>query len=563
MATVEQNFVLAADLYIEQVLSGDIKACKWVKLACQRQRDDRAKPKLTHEWPWEFDEARANSICNFIQRLPHVKGRWATPNIELRGWQAFILTTLFGWIDADEFRRFRTALILVPRKNSKTTLAAGVALYMLMADGEPGAEVYSAAVTRDQARISWETAKVMVERKPAMQDKYGVRPWAHSIAQEATASYFKALAREADSLEGLGPHCAVIDEVHAHKNREIWDVLNVARGSRRQSLLFAISTAGDNKTGVCYEQLNYVEQILQGRYRDDRYFGINYTIDDGDDWTSMESARKANPNFGVSVLSDDIETVCRQAQANSESQNTYLTKRLNIWVNVGTAYFNMLAWEQKCKDASLTPEQFKGATCMLGIDLASKKDLTAKIMVFEKAGHFYVFGKYYLPDSALEPGMPNADFYRGWQIDDHLTVTDGNRTDYEYVQRDVLADMRLFSPERVGTDPNYNAAQFCNNMRAEGVPIEEVTHNPKFFTEPMKELQALILAGRIHHNGDPILGWAMGNVMGKPNAKGDVYPTKAREGEKIDPAVAFIAAMSLMNRRNDNTFNYSGLKSVG
>jgi phage terminase large subunit-like protein len=554
----DRQYCAVAKLYASQVVKGELKACSWVRLACQRQLTD-----LEEQEEYTYDEVRAARVCKFIENLPHIKGTWKTANVTLEPWQCFILTTLFGWIDKNGHRRFRTALIVVPRKNGKTLLAAGIALYMLCADGEPGAEVYSAAVTKDQARLSWETAQLMVKREPEMRTVFGVEPLSHSITVEVTGSYFKPLARDADSLEGLGPHCVIIDELHAHKTREVWDVLNIARGSRRQSLMFAITTAGDNKTGVCYEQLNYVEQILAGRHKDDRYFGINYTVDVGDDWTSIESARKANPNYGVSVLQDDMETMCRQAQANAESQNAYLTKRLNIWVSVGTAYFNMLAWEQRCKDESLRPEQFTGAICMAAIDLASKSDLTAKLLVFEKAGHFYVFGKYYLPDAALDSGMPNADFYRGWSLDDLLTITDGDITDYEFVERDVVADMSRFGPERVGVDPNYNAGQFCTRMKDEGVPIEQVAHSVLNFSEPMKELQALIMAGRIHHNGDPVLAWAMSNVMAKVDAKGNVYPRKARATEKIDPAVALIAAMNLHSRRDDNGYSYSGLKSVG
>jgi len=252
--TTARDYCAIGKRYAEQVIAGETPACKWVRLACQRQLND-----LASQGRWTFDEKRGNRVCWFIERLPHIKGRWKTKGVELEPWQCFILTTIFGWIDEEGYRRFRTALIVVPRKNGKTLLAAGVALFMLCADGEPGAEVYSAAVTKDQAKLSWDTAQQMVKREPEMQAKYGVSALAHSIAIEADGSYFKPLARDADSLEGLGPHCAIIDELHAHKTREVWDVLNIARGSRRQSLLFAITTAGDNKAGVCYEQVTYVE----------------------------------------------------------------------------------------------------------------------------------------------------------------------------------------------------------------------------------------------------------------------------------------------------------------
>lgn len=549
-------------LYAQQVVSGEIPACRWVRAACQRQIDDLAKPFGT-DWPWLFNKERANKVCIFLENLPHVKGRWKTKDIKLEPWQCFTWTTIFGWIDEDGWRRFRTAYQELPRKNSKTTGAAGIGLYMLCEDGEPGSEVYSAAVTKDQAKICWDTAHQMVKREAEMQGHYGVQPLAHSIVIERDGSYFKPLARDADSLEGLNPHCAIVDELHAHKTREVWDVLNIARGSRRQSLLLAITTAGDNKAGVCYEQHSYVEEILSGHIRDDRYWGVIYSLDSTDDWTTVESSRKANPNYGVSVLPDDIEMMNRQAQANSQSQNTYLNKRLNIWTSVGTAYFNMLAWENRCKDDKLKIEDFANDPCMITLDLASKRDLTTKITLFSRGNDYYVFGKHYLPADAVNHGNPNYDFYRGWEKDGWLTVTEGDETDYSYVERDLLDDMQKLKPIRVGLDPAYNAAHFSQRMRDAGVPVEEVKHNVLTFSEPMKSLEAMIIGGRIHHNGDPVLAWAMGNVMAKEDVKGGVYPKKAREVNKIDPAVALIANMSLQMRVEDDTIAYTGLRSVG
>ena len=540
----EKDYCADAQRYAEQVVAGKLPACQQVIDACRRQLSDLGRPYGT-DWPWKFDRERASSVCTFIELLPHVKGRWKSVNIELEPWQCFIVTTIFGWIDDEGFRRFRTAYIEVPRKNAKTTLCAGLALYMLCADGEPGAEVYSAAVTKDQARISWEIAQAQVKRESEMRKFYGVEPLAHSIVIEQTGSFFKPLARDADSLEGLSPHCAIIDEVHAHKTREVWDVLNVARGSRRQSLLFAITTAGDNKVGVCYEQHGYVEQILGGRHRDDRYFGIIYTLDAHEDWTTIEAARKANPNFGVSVLPDDIDMMSRQAQANAQAQNTFLTKRMNVWVSVGTAYFNMLAWDTICKEDGITVEQFHGEPCIIGMDLATKKDLAAKMIVFKRGGNFYVFGRYYLPSDAIAAGNPNYDFYRGWEKQGLLTVTEGNVTDYDYIERDLLSDMATLRPIHVGVDPNYNAGQLTTRMLSAGVPMIEVPQNVMTFSEPMKTLDALIVAGRIKHCGDPVLQWAIGNVVARVDVKGNVYPRKEHEANKIDPAVALMSALSL------------------
>ncbi len=550
----ERNYCADAQLYAEQVASGEIAACEWVRLACERQIADRNR----EDFPWTFDETRANDICWFIERLPHVKGRWKSKTIKLEPWQCFFLTTIFGWIDAEGNRRFRKALIVIPRKNAKSTVAAGVGLYLLALDGEPGAEVYSAATTRDQAKIVWgEYARKMVIQTPRLRERYGIEPLAHSITVESEGSFFKPLSRDADSLEGLNVHGAIIDELHAHGTREVFDVLDDGTGSRRQPLLFVISTEGDNATGVFAEQVSYAQQVLRGQHQDESYFGIIYTIDAEDDWTQPETWHKANPNLGVSVFEKDMEIRCNQAMANPESQSSFLTKRLNVRVGAGSTYFNLLAWNSVCKDESLRIEDFYGQPCIITIDLASKRDLTSKISVFSRGPLLFVFGKHYLPTDAVERGKPNYDFYRGWAQSGFLTLTEGNITDYDFLERDLLSDMANMKPSQVGVDPNYNAGQFTTRMMAAGVPMVDVAHNVMNFSDPMKHLEAQIVAGKIRHNGDPIIAWAMGNVTAKRDAKDNVYPRKSRDENKIDPAVALIGNVSLQLRTRNEESVYS------
>jgi len=534
-----KNYCQLGLRYAEGIVAGEIPACELVRLACQRQINDLARV----EWDFTFDQDRGDHICWFIENLPHIKGRWKSRNIELEPWQCFLLTTIFGWIDADGFRRYRKCYIEIPRKNSKSTLAAGVALYLLCADGEPGAEIYSAAVTRDQAKICWETAQKMVQREREMQAFYGVEPLAHSISVQRNAAAFKPLSRDADSLEGLNPHGAVIDELHAHKTREIFDVLNQATGSRRQPLLFCITTAGDNRAGVCFEQHEYVSQILQGRHSDERYWGVIYSVDKEDDWVSEASARKANPNYGVSVLADDIDMICKQAQRSAEAQNAYLTKRLNIWVSTGTAFFNMLAWHNRCKQDEFTLEDFYGEQCYVSLDLASKVDIAVKLMLFRRDGKRYVFCKYYVPESAIERGNPNYDYYAGWVNAGRIATTPGNVIDFEFIEADLLDDRNNFQVLEVPFDP-FQATELSTRMLKEGVPMIEVGATVRNFSEPMKSLDGMILQGTIKHDGDPVLGWMIGNVYAKRDAKDNVYPRKVRNENKIDGAVALLMALN-------------------
>jgi phage terminase large subunit-like protein len=537
------------------VLSGAEPACSWVRLACQRQIADRARDQAGG-WDWYFDAAEAERVCSFVEQLPHIKGRWEKPNLVLEPWQCFIVCAVFGWLNTDGVRRFRKALIVIPRKNGKSLLAAAIALYCLVLDHEPGAEVYSAATTRDQAKICWDTARRMVERLPRLREVHGVQALAHSITVESTASAFKPLSRDADSLEGLNIHAAIVDELHAHSTREVYDVLDEATAARRSPLLFIISTEGDNSIGVFAEQVDYLQKVLDGRLENERFFGVYYGLDPEDDWTSPASWQKANPNLNVSVL--DMAIRFQEAKHSPASQASFLTKRLNVRVGAGEAFFNMLAWRAQCADSSLTLAQFAGRECIAALDLASKRDLTTRVMLFRHGAGYAVFGKHYLPDAVVEPGHPNYDTYRKWVATGDLIVTPGNVTDFAFVEEDLLADAKKFRFLRVGYDP-FQATQLVTRLQAAGLDnqVVEVPQTVRQMSEPMKELDALIVAGKIKHCNDPVLTWAISNVTAKRDLKDNVYPRKTRDENKIDPATALIMALSLWMRHTGHRSVYA------
>ena len=355
------RFVTAAQTYIHQVIAGEISACKWAIAAVQRQLDDLARaPSAT--WPWLFDAAAAARPCDFLELLPHIKGKWARERrlLVLDAWQCFIVTTVFGWVHKDTgLRRFREAYIEVPRKNGKSLMSAGIGLYMLTADGEQGAEVYSAATTRDQARIVFDDAKGMAERTPDMRSYLGVAILTHSITVAHTSSKFSPLAAEASTQDGLNVHCAIIDELHAHKKRDLYDVIDTARGAREQSLLWLITTAGSDRSGICYERRTHITKVLDRVIDDQTMFGIIYTIDENDDPMERASWAKANPNWLTSVLVDDMEAAARKAAAMPSALNNFLTKRLNVWVNGESPWMDMRAWD-KCADVRMQLSDFAG-----------------------------------------------------------------------------------------------------------------------------------------------------------------------------------------------------------
>ena len=552
-----------ANRYIKGVLDGSIAACKWVKLACQRQVDDLAN--TTHGFM--FDESRANRVVKFSEELPHIKGsQYAGKKLEMMDWQCFILTTVFGWIDDNGNRRFKTAYIEVPRKNGKSTMSAPVALYLLSADGEPGAEVYSAATTRDQARIVWADAKHMVDRSPGLRSALNVQTSAHSIYIGPSASAFKALSKDNNgNLDGLNIHGAIIDELHGHPNRALWDVIETGTGARSQPLIWAITTAGSNRAGICYEQQGYVRKILDGVHDDPTYFGIIYSIDEGDDPFDPAIWAKANPNYGVSVSPDDLARKALKAQQMAAAQNNFLTKHLNVWVNADTSWMNMQYWD-KCADPTLSEDDFAGSDCVVSCDLATKIDVAAKVKLFWKTinneRHYYAFGKYYLPEEAAEDGRNT--YYQGWAIENRLVLTPGNVTDFSVIEDDLREDARRFNVVNAGFDP-WQASALIQRLQQDGLPVLEYRQTVQNMSEPMKELEALVLQGRFHFDGDPVLTWMISNVVCHTDAKENIYPRKERSENKIDGAVALIAAlgMAMVNSDDEASFNDFIMRPIG
>lgn len=537
------DYVDRANRYIDGVLSGDIPACVYVRQACERQRRDLARQR-TREWPYRFDRDAANRVCRFIECLPHVKGRFPG-EIRLEDWQCFGLTTLFGWVKkSNGMRRFRTAYEEVPRKNAKSTKSSGVGLYMLAADGEPGAEVYSAATTREQAAIVFGDARAMAQRTPDLCQSAGIKVGLHALAVPRTGSTFKPLSREQDgNLDGLNVHCGIVDEVHGHKDRGVWDVLETATSSRAQSLLYAITTAGSNQAGICYELRSYTIQILAGLHDDETFFGIIYTIDPGDDPFDPAVWAKANPNLGVSVYPDDLARKASKARQMPAALNNFLTKHLNVWVNADTAWMNMDAW-RACADPGLRIEQFEGQECIIATDLASKVDVAPTVRLFwrdiDGVRHYYFFTRYYLPSDAARDGR--SQHYQGWARQGRFTLTPGAVTDQSQIEAGIREDAARFSVVDALFDP-WQASGLMQRLAADGLPVMEYRQTVQNMSEPMKELQALILQGRIHHDGDPVMEWMVTNVVCHTDAKDNIYPRKERDELKIDGPVALIMAL--------------------
>ena len=532
-----------AHKYARGVVSGEILAGKYVKQACQRQLDDLERWKGKSA-PYRFDEAAADFVCGFIECLPHIKGEWARQGrtIDLEPWQCFILCTVFGWKRADGTRRFRTAYTEVARKNAKSTLSSGVGLYMLVGDGEPGAEVYSGATTRDQARIVWDDARRMAQKTAAFRE-YGVRTHAHAITNDDGGS-FKALSAEAKNLDGLNIHCAIIDELHAHRTREVWEVLETGTGARAQPLLWAITTAGSDRSGICYEQRGYVLKILDRAVEDETYFGIVYSLDDGDDWADERNWGKANPNLGVSAKLDDLQRKAKKALQQTAAQPGFLTKHLDQWVNADQAWMDMRKWDA-CGDPTLDIQDFRGEPCWLGVDLASKTDIAALTALFARDGKRQLFRWCWVPEETVE-GSTNSQ-YPGWAIEGRLRQTDGATTDLDAIADQIRDLSKEFDLRSVAFDP-WQALKTMQELQAEGIPVVEYRNTIGNLSEPMKQFEADVLDGKIVHEGCPLVAWQVSNVVCHLDQKDNVMPRKERAENKIDWPVSAIYAYGMYLR---------------
>jgi len=535
-------YVDAALGYARAVVAGDLVACKWVRLACQRQLDDLERAQSPN-WPWVFNTEAAEMPCAFIELLPHIKGKWAREGrlIELEPWQSFVLTTVFGWVHHETgLRRFREGYVEVPRKNAKSTLSSGLALYMLSADGEHGAEVYSAATTRDQARIVFDDAKAMAERTPELRTYLGVAIMQHSLTVAHMASKFTPLAAEGSTLDGLNVHFAVIDELHAHKTRAVYDVIDTARGAREQSLLWNITTAGTDRSGICYERRTHVVKVLDGVIDDPSLFGIIYTIDDTDDPHVETSWAKANPNWGKSVLREDMEAASRKAESMPSALNNFLTKRLNVWVNGDAAWMDMRAWE-RCADTTLQLGDFEGEPCWIGLDLAQKRDFAAACFVFERDGCWHVFTRLYLNELAVQESG-NAHL-SGWARQGYVQVTDGDITDFDVVADDLRSACARFDVQEIDFDPALSM-YFAGKLIEEGLPMVEITQRALFFTPPLIQVENLVHEGKLRHEGNPVMTWMVSNLVVKVSKFNELRaPTKERPENKIDGPIAMLMAL--------------------
>lgn len=549
------EYATRCERYARAVVAGEVVAGKWVRLACARHLRDLDKTAASG-YPFEFNERAGARVCRFAEMLPHVKGEWArmtaagkAPRIKLEDWQVFFLMSLFGWLRrSDGCRRFRMASLYVARKNAKSTIAAAIGWWMFAKDGEPGAEVYSGATSRDQAMEVFRPAQQMGRKIPALPRDLCVEINASNMVRLSDMSKFAPVIGKPG--DGASPHCALVDEYHEHTTSDLLDTMLTGMGARRQPLALIISTAGSNLAGPCRDDWKACEATLLSAEADDgsadeTRFALIYCADDGDDWTSEIALRKANPNYGISVSAEFLQNQIKKAIAQPRDQGAVKTKHLNLWVTALSGFYDV----QKLNappvfNSQLRLDDFKGKPCFIGVDAAAKRDISAVVRVFPEADGrtFTAFGRYYLPRATVQ--LPQHQNYRAWEQAGWLTVCEGNENDFTTLEDDIVSDARDFDVREVDFDPWQLRSTVGRWRQNHGLSCVEIPRTTRSFSDAMKTLDAMIASGRFRHGGDPVLVWALGNVVAKEDAGGNVFPRKEQDAQKIDPAVALLMALS-------------------
>lgn len=533
--------------YADQVRSGEIVAPNTVKQAVARFFADFDNDKFY------FDGKAADAAVFNIERFKHAKGRWQNKPVVLEPWQCFVVANLFGWkLSRNDLRRFRKAYIRVPRKNGKSTLAILIALVMFGPDMEPGAEVYLGATGRDQANeLLFYPAKFIAQNSEAYCKRFGVEVNAQNLVIPANFSKLRSVIKKPP--DGSNPHCAVVDEYHEHEDDEQVNTFETGMGSREQPLMLITTTAGSNLSGPCKEFDDECLDILAGKVEDDTLFTLIYALDDGDQWDDLDNWIKVNPCAGVSVSIDYLADQLAVAKRSPRKQNELRTKHCNEWVGAATAWLNILLWQKASKPKRF--DEFKHHPCYGAVDLASHLDANAVSLLFRNDdGEYYHHVKFYVPEGAVQKNPK----YQAYVNSGDIIVTPGNATDQQFIENDILEleaefDMRGWAFDK------WQAQRTMCNLQDQGLYVVEYGHTVQHMSPPMKEVEAMIVDGRLFNDGNQAMTWMMGNVVCFRDIKDNIYPRKPNKDDqkcKIDGPVSLIMAMGMWLADEDPDYSH-------
>ena len=533
--------------YIQDVLSGAVLTCDYVKKAVRRHLDDLEASKRA-DYPFYFDEAEGLRFIKFVRICRHTKGEHANKFFQLQDWQAFVYYVAFGWRrKSNHKRRFQKIYIEIARKNGKTEMMAPVVLNSLLLDQEAGAEVYAAATKKDQANILFHAGQIMARRmkkdSKAIDRRLQVQKF--SVFVKETNSKFEALGADADTLDGLNVHCAIVDEYHAHKDDAVLKILETAIGARQQPQIWIITTAGFNRHGACYQFREVVANILDGKMQDDSIFGIIYTLDEGDDWRQPENWQKANPSIGLTPTWDYMNAALQRAINEGASAEVHFkTKNLNVWVDAAVTWIPTEIWQDCAGEVDL--EALKGRPCYGGIDLAAVRDLTAFALFFPAQSDdekHILLTWHFCPEDTVKIKRDNIGAFREWVKSGELIRTPGNVIDYAYIEQVVLQCAADYDLQAIHYD-RYDATQTVLKLNELGLRMEPYGQGFISMSRPSKEFEKLAHERKIMHNGNKLLAWELGNVEIKSDPAGNIKPVKKLDEGKIDGIVASIMALA-------------------
>jgi phage terminase large subunit-like protein len=545
----------AVELYARDVVSGRIPAGKFHRLSCARHLADLERVGL-EDFPYRFDPERADRLFRFAGKLKHYKGEFAGQLIHLEPWEQFILGSVIGWVHRETgLRRFRTAFVQVPRKNGKTLLAAIVLLYIAFFDGEPGAEGYSVAMKREQAKLVFNDAKKLIQSS-GLKERIGVR--VANLHHAGSASKVEPLGSDHDSTDGLNPNVVIVDEFHAMKNRGMIDVMETATGARRQPVMFEITTFGDTVVSPWGDQHDYASKVLEGVLVDESFWTFTAHADPEDDWMLPETARKANPNYGISVSPEDLAAKVLKAKGIPSAAATYKQKHLNLVPGSLQACLSVDGW--RAGQSAWTPEEMLHESCFVGIDLASKLDLCVLSLVFPPTAgrpRWRVLQHIWTPEDTLrDRAHRDRAPYDVWRDQGWLTATPGSQIDHQLI-RAVLTEARdQYDVERIGFDPWHADTLITQLINEDGFDETQVLAVPQTYagmSSACLKFQAETLSGNVDARSCPVTAWAISNVVPNIDGKDNLMFAKGKSRGRIDPVIAATIGMALALRFEEHT----------